>query len=92
MNQREFERVSVDRPVEFRVPGSEIEGVGRLMDLSDTGALFLSEAPLEPGTDVALRVATVATPKAAPLRISATVVRCFAAEASNKFNIACSFD
>ena len=89
--QREFERVPVDYPVEFRVPGSDLEGTGRILDLSTTGVQFHAETEIEPGTEVSIRIPPLkaGTP---PLLSAAAVVRCQPEPGVPGFTIACAFD
>ena len=80
----------MDYPVEFRVPGSDLQGLGRIKDLSTTGVQFHAEPKLEPGTEVSIRIPPLkeGTP---PLMTVAAVVRC-QPQGDETFAIACAFD
>gem|GEM_PF-4939030 len=88
---RRHERSPAHREVQFSIPGNGINGSGRIKDYSHEGIRFVSERALNPGTTIALRIASVGI-RIAPLRISATVVRCSRQLETGDHSIACALD
>lgn len=88
-DQRDEQRIPVDKAVEYRVPATETEGVGRMVDLSEGGVQFRAEASIEPGSQVSLKIPPGGEGRPM-LRVAGHVVRCQPED--DAFRIACSFD
>ena len=89
--QRESERIEVDYPVEFRVPGTEQVGTGRIRDLSMTGVRFETEIELQPGVTLSIKIPPL-HPGAPKLLTGASVIRCIRAAGYPAFAVGCVFD
>jgi hypothetical protein len=87
--KRDFQRMPMDCPLRYRIPGGEISAaIAR--NLSSSGLLFNSEVEIPPGTRLNLEIlpGKSITP---PLSAEAQVLRSDA-DGSGNFLIACSIE
>ena len=90
-NRRRADRVEAEYPIEYALPGHGREGIGRSLDLSETGLCFRSEVRLEAGTELTLRVPPRRPHRPALLR-PANVVRCKPLGDGDGFAVCCAYD
>jgi len=91
VEQRESDRVAVGYDVEYAIPGAGTDGIGRSLDLSETGLRFLCESALEPGSHVTVRVPP-RRPGVPGLIRFASVVRCMRLDDGSGFAVGCAYD
>ena len=85
------QRSEADYRVDFSVAGRDRSGVGRALDQSETGMSFVTDAPLEPGSCVTVRV-PLQSKSAGVLVCLANVVSCLARPDSNGYSVGCACD
>jgi hypothetical protein len=88
--KREFFRMGIDCPAQFRVQGADNVDDGIVKNLSASGLLILASQEISPGTHLRVRIVPVnkITP---PLSAHASVLRSQPAETGD-YEIACSID
>ncbi len=91
VEQRGAPRVEAQYKVEFSVAGRCSYGVGRAVDLSETGLRFIAETSVEPGSYLTVRVPPRAAGLPALTRLAA-VVRCLRLADGSGYAIGCAYD
>jgi hypothetical protein len=88
--KRDYYRMGIDCPAQFRVQGADRVDDGIIKNLSATGLLILAPEEISPGTHLRVRIVPVnsITP---PLSANASVLRSQASQAGG-YEIACSID
>ena len=91
--QRQRGRDRTEDPNPLLMRGASAQGVGHIIDVSDTGVQFRSSAEIAPGSEVSLRIPRAEADRP-PLIISAFVVRCLRAEtgSGDAYAVACAYD
>ena len=90
-DKRETQRKGADYRFEFCVAGRDQRGTGQALDQSETGMSFLTDRPLEPGTNVTVRV-PIHAESTAILLCLANVVRCLTQPDGNGYAVGCAYD
>ena len=67
MSARRHQRLPLDLPVLWQVPGARQENTGVLRDIGRGGAFVMTEQPLDGGTDVVLKMAPPGAEVAMPV-------------------------
>jgi hypothetical protein len=88
--KRDFHRMGIACPAQFRIHGAADVNQGRVKNLSATGLLIISPLEISPGTQLAIRIVPTQaiTP---PLSATASVVRSTPA-GEDLFEIACRIE
>ena len=88
--KRDFYRMGIDCPAQFRIQGADRVDDGVIKNLSASGLLILAQEEISPGTHLRVRIIPVnsITP---PLSANASVLRSEALQTGG-YEIACSID
>lgn len=89
--QRGSLRVPAEYDVEYAIPGAGTDGIGRSVDLSESGLRFVCQGAIAPGSHVTVRLPPRRRGVPALLRF-ASVVRCMQLDDGSGFAVGCAYD
>ena len=73
--KRDFQRMVVDNPVEYQLPGEQQIHHGVAKNLSSKGMMFIARDPLAPGSQLRIKL-TPASSITPPMQAQLQVLRC----------------